>query len=129
MNQKTKSSPTSSLQIADKVFFCIIEHLPLVVEQCFFVDSCFKQSSFLQWALNYYNAKIYQKEETEWVIGAISLEFQCSPWQFLNATDFDIARLISQFPVQHFILYNLFSTGGVFHYEIKSNYSFSLYCP
>ena len=60
MNQKTKNNLNSLPQIADKVFFCIVEHLPLVVEQCFIVDSHFKLSSFLPCALNYDNAKIDQ---------------------------------------------------------------------
>ena len=50
-----KNNLTSLPQIADKVFFCFVEHLPPVVEQCFFVDSCFKLSSFLPCALNYDN--------------------------------------------------------------------------
>ena len=53
--KNTKNNLTSSPQIADKVFFWIVEHLPLVVERCFFVDRYFKLSSFLPRALNYDN--------------------------------------------------------------------------
>ena len=54
-SKNTKSNLTSSPQIADKVFFCIIEHLPLVDEHCFIADSYFKLSSFLLCDLNYDN--------------------------------------------------------------------------
>ena len=42
------------------------------------------------------NTKIDQSEETEWVVGAISWEFQRSPRGFFNARnlDVDIATLI-----------------------------------
>ena len=54
MHQKTqKNNLTSLLEIADKVFFYIVEHLPLVAEWCFIVDCYFKLSSFLPCALNY----------------------------------------------------------------------------
>ena len=56
MYQETqKNNLTTLLQIADKVFFCIVEHLPLLAEWCFFVDIYFKLSSFLPCALNYDN--------------------------------------------------------------------------
>ena len=42
--KNTKNNLTSSPQIADKVFFFIVEHLSLVVEWCFNVDSYFKLS-------------------------------------------------------------------------------------
>ena len=51
--KNTKNNLTGSQQIADKVFFSIIEYLPLVAEQCFIVDSYFKLSSFLPYVLNY----------------------------------------------------------------------------
>ena len=55
-----KNNLTISSQIADKIFFCIVQHLPFIVEWCFFVNSYFKLSSFLPCALDYGNAKIDQ---------------------------------------------------------------------
>ena len=45
-------------EIVNKVFFCITDHLPLVVEQCFFIGCYFKLSCFLPCDLNYDNAEI-----------------------------------------------------------------------
>ena len=53
--KNTNNNLTSSPQITDKVFFWIVEHLSLVVERCFIVDSYFKLSNFLPCALNYNN--------------------------------------------------------------------------
>ena len=58
--KNTKNNLTSLPEIADKVLFCIVEHLPLVAEWCFIVDCYFKLSSFLTCALNYDSAKIDQ---------------------------------------------------------------------
>ena len=60
MQKNTKNALTSLPEIPDKVYFCTKEHIPLVVQWCFFIGCYFKLSKFLPCALNYDNAKTDQ---------------------------------------------------------------------
>ena len=72
------------------------------------------------------NAKIDQSEETEWVVGAISREFQRSPRQFFNAWNLPTrsARMLTSLLRKLEILFKSISVSwynGLFNFKYCKN--------
>ena len=64
INTKNILRPTSLPEMTNKVFLCIIEHLPLVAQQCY-LDGCFFIYSLVSHhvlqAIIFYNKKFADK--------------------------------------------------------------------